>query len=84
MRGVLGRGGVDAANPLGTFPATLGGAFVCFDVLFFLVARGHSLVPGSILWLQCVGFSMGWLLLLQSRGSRHLSSGVAVHLLSRL
>ncbi|KAJ1076405.1 hypothetical protein K5549_002445 [Capra hircus] len=24
MRGVLGRGGVDAANPLGTFPATLG------------------------------------------------------------
>ena len=31
MRGVLGRGEVDAANPLGTFPATLGGAFVCFD-----------------------------------------------------
>ena len=83
MRGVLGRGGVDSANLLECLlPCWMGLLFV-LAVLLFLVARGHSLLPGSTLWSRCVGFSMGWLLLLQSRGSRHPSSVVAVHLLSR-
>ena len=57
------------------------GFFFCFCFLFvlfwlhwvFVAARGLSLVVASggysLLW--CAGFSLRWLLLLQSTGSRH-------------
>ena len=52
--------------------------FVYFIYLFwlcwvFVAARGLSLVvaSGGYSSLQCVGFSLLWLLLLQSTGSRH-------------
>ena len=40
----------------------------------FIAARGLSLVAASRGYssLQCVGFSLRWLLLLQSMGSRHV------------
>ena len=51
MRGVLGRGGVDSANPLGMFAAVLDGAFVCFGCIVlpcctrtFSASGLHSLV----------------------------------------
>ena len=39
----------------------------------FVAARGLSLVAvsGGLSLLRCVGFSLQWLLLLQSMGSRH-------------
>ena len=39
----------------------------------FVAARGLSLVVASGIYssLQCAGFSLWWLLLLQSSGSRH-------------
>ena len=50
----------------------------------FIAARGLSLVVGSggycSLW--CEGFSLRWLLLLQSTGSRHTGSVVVAHGLS--
>ena len=40
----------------------------------FVAVRGLSLVAvrGGYSLLQCVGFSLQWLLLLQSMGSRHV------------
>ena len=39
----------------------------------FVAARGLSLVAasGGYSWLWCTGFSLRWLLLLRSTGSRH-------------
>ena len=50
----------------------------------FIAARGLSLVAaiGGYCSLQCVGFSLWWLLLLQSTGSRHTGSVVVAHGLS--
>ena len=44
----------------------------------FLAARGLSpvVVSGGYSLLRCVGFSLWWLLLLQSTGSRHAGSVV--------
>ena len=46
--------------------------------------RGLSLVAvsGGYSSLRCVGFSLQWLLLLQSTGSRHTGSVVVAHGLS--
>ena len=52
-----------------------------FGILVFLTMQGYSLVTRGTLCLWCVGFSLGWLLLLQSRDSRHLGSVAADHLL---
>ena len=53
-------------------------------MLSFIAARGLSLVEASRGYslLQCVGFSLWWLLLLQSTGSRHAGSVVVAHGLS--
>ena len=58
--------------------------FACF-VLFwlrwvFVAVRGLFLVKASRGYslLQCAGFSLQWLLLLQSMGSRHVGSVVVV------
>ena len=53
-------------------------------MLSFIAARGLSLVEASRDYslLQCVGFSLWWLLLLQSTGSRHAGSVVVAHGLS--
>ena len=50
--------------------------YVCMYVWLrwvFIAARGLSLVvtSGGYSSLRCVGFSMWWLLLLRSTGSRH-------------
>ena len=47
----------------------------------FVAARGLSLVvaSGGYSLLRCAGFSLRWLLLLQSTGSRHTGSVVVVH-----
>ena len=43
-----------------------GSLSLCSDLLYLVVASwGHSV-------LRCVGFSLSWLLLLQSMGSRHM------------
>ena len=70
----------------------------CMNILFILVLCIYSLAElglhcclwaflqlwwgGATLWLCCTGFSLWWLLLLQSTGSRHMDSGVVVHGLS--
>ena len=50
----------------------------------FVAAHGLSLVvaSGGYSSLWCVGFSLQWLLLLQSTGSRHVGSVVVAHGLS--
>ena len=47
----------------------------------FVAARGLSLAAASGVYslLQCVGFSLRWLLLLRSMGSRHAGSVVMAH-----
>ena len=47
----------------------------------FVAARGLSLVAasGGYSSLRCVGFSLRWLLLLRSTGSRHAGSVVVAH-----
>ena len=52
--------------------------------LVFVAARGLSLVAvsGGFSLLWCAGFSLWWLLLLQSMGSRHVGSVVVAHELS--
>ena len=47
--------------------------FYCWSCWVFVAARGLSLVAASrgCSSLQCAGFSLPWLLLLQSTGSRH-------------
>ena len=47
----------------------------------FVAARGLSLVVarGAYSLLRCPGFSLRWLLLLQSMNSRHVGSVVVVH-----
>ena len=67
---------------------------ICFIYLFiyykfiyfwlrwvFVAARGLSLVVASrgYSWLQCVGFSLWWLLLLWSIVSRHAGSVFVAH-----
>ena len=71
-----------AVNPLWISPVMWGRICVVLVLaaLVFLDRGGHSLVLGSTLRLWYVSFSLGWLLMLQSRGSRHLGSPVAVHL----
>ena len=53
-------------------------------LLFFVVSHRLSLVAVSwgYSWLQCSGFSLPWLLLLQSKGSRHGNSVIEAHRLS--
>ena len=52
--------------------------FICLCIFWlrrvFIAARGLSLVAASRGYssLQCVGFSLWWLLLLQGMGSRHV------------
>ena len=49
--------------------------FICFWLCWvFVAARGLSLVAASEGYssLQCAGFSLQWLLLLQSTGSRRM------------
>ena len=50
----------------------------------FVAAHGLSLVTasGGYSSLQCAGFSLQWLLLLRSTGSRHAGSVVVAHGLS--
>ena len=58
--------------------ATYGGFFVVYLFIYFwlrwvfVAARGHPLVvaSGGYSSLQCAGFSLRWLLLLRSTGSR--------------
>ena len=60
--------------------------FLCFhftSYLFLFGGSGALLLLVGFLYLQCVGFSLQWLLLLQSMGSRCMSSGVVVHRLGR-
>ena len=47
----------------------------------FVAVHGLSLVvaSGGCSSLQCAGFSLRWLLLLQSTGSRHVDSVVVAH-----
>ena len=66
--------------------------FIFLLLWVFVAARGLSLVTasGGYSWLRCAGFSLRWLLLLQSTGSRRMgfsscstwASVVAVHELS--
>ena len=80
-----GRCEVGASNPLWISPVTLARIFVCLvgfgstDSPPYVRIFSSYRVPFSF-W--CVGFSLWWFLLLQIRGSRHLGSVVAVHLLS--
>ena len=56
--------------------------FVCFWLCWvFVGARGLFLVvaSGSYSSLWCAGFSLQWLLLLRSTGSRHVDSVVVAH-----
>ena len=85
LQGMMGGGGKvrgHAASPLWFLLACGEGVFVILVLaaLVFLRRWGRSLVLGSAFWLWRVNFSLGWLLLLQSRCSRHLGSLVAVHL----
>ena len=72
------RGGVNNLEWLGlylTFPL-IGYLFIYFWLCWaFVAARRLSLVTvsGGYSLLRCVGFSLWWLLLLQSMGSRHAS-----------
>ena len=60
------------------------GLFLFFKLIYlclrhvFVAARGLSLVAASEGYssLRCAGFSLWWLLLLQSTGSRHAGSVV--------
>ena len=64
--------------------------FLCLGLFFFwlhwvfVAARGLSLVAASVGYssLWCAGFSLRWLLLLRSMGSRCTASVVVVHGLS--
>ena len=90
MMEVNGRAGASCDHTVTSLlcisPVTLGRMFVCsvLAALVFLTMRGYSLVTRATLCLWCVGFSLGWLLFLLSRDSRHLGSVVAGHLLSYL
>ena len=56
--------------------------FICFWLCWvFVVVCGLSLVAagGACSSLQCTGFSLRWLLLLRSVGSRHTGSVVVAH-----
>ena len=80
-----GRCGLGGANPLWTSPVMLARIFVCFFGFGNTGLPPYSRVFSSSgvfsLFAEC-GLLLGWLLLLQIRGSRHLGSVVAVHLLS--
>ena len=66
-----------------------GGFLFCFLFFFwprwvFVAAHGLSLVAASGVYssLRCAGFSLWWLLLLRSTGSRHAGSVVVARRLS--
>ena len=62
---------------------------LCLSIIFFFGSVGSSLLrmgffplvaaSGGYSSLQYMGFSLWWLLLLQSMGSRHASSVVVAH-----
>ena len=64
---------------------SLGTGFFFFNlflaVLVFAAARGLSLAAasGGYSSLRCAGFSLRWLLLLRSTGSRHVGSVAVAH-----
>ena len=56
--------------------------FSLYKLFVSFGGSGSLLLLVGFLYLQCVGFLLQWLLLLQSMGSRCVSSGAVVHELS--